>query len=239
MHQGRGWAVAVCASATLAVASVAGAQEVRFAGFTNGCFGAVGAGTDCVPGSGDVFESLLVGGGVLRYLNSTFDETTAGGFLGLGGTAQTLVRNFNNLGSFVIDPAAAPIAPGEENLTDTRFVLRVTFTDPLGIVGGQSQTYGASIAGSVRRLATPGNPPAGGYFVDFDDNDPFVLATAGGPSFTLEVADLNVNPTAVAASVTANVTANVTAVPEPAPMALVAGGLLLLVGTTLRRRARA
>jgi hypothetical protein len=234
MQHSTRWAAALCASASLAAAA-AGAQEVHFAGYTNGCFGAVGsAAGSCTPGGANVFESILVGNGVLRYVNSTFDETTAMGELALGGSPQTSVRNVNNFGSFVIDGSVAPVFPAEENLTNTRFALRVTFSDPLGIVGGQSTLFDATITGSVRQ--NPIGNLNGGYAIDFDNNDPMVFTYGPGRTFTLEIADLNVNPTPGATSVTGFITAST--VPEPATVALFGTGLLL-VGAAARRRSRA
>src|SRR5437588_8198870 len=89
--------------------SVARADEVFIAGFTNGCFGAA-----CAPGA------TATSGG-LTYSNSTFLGTTANGFRGLGGNANP-GSNFNNLGSISLSTASQSY--------NTPFTLQITFTAP-------------------------------------------------------------------------------------------------------------
>src|SRR5690349_16518769 len=101
------WVAAVCAAGFIGHAHVAAAQtEVRFSGFTNGCFSLVGA-PACTPTFTNAFQSGIstggAGGNVLTYYNATFDEWTVSGFLALGGSPLTSAGNFNNLGAFGIN----------------------------------------------------------------------------------------------------------------------------------------
>ncbi len=90
------------------------ARAVEFIGFTNGCFG-----QDCTPISNSSPTSTQIGG--LVYNSSTFQVTSAGGFVGIGNTAAT--PNFNNLGSFSLDNT--PYA-----YDGSHFDLLVSFTAP-------------------------------------------------------------------------------------------------------------
>lgn len=78
-------AIAVIAIMTIGQ-GVAQADEVLIAGHTNGCFS---TNPGCPPpaNSAAVQTASLFG---LSYVNSTFSETTAGGFLALGGNPLPL-----------------------------------------------------------------------------------------------------------------------------------------------------
>ncbi|MGB8508162.1 MAG: lamin tail domain-containing protein, partial [Pyrinomonadaceae bacterium] len=106
------------------------ADEVTVAGYTNGCFCTVPP---------DTAELQMDG----SYTNSVFSGTTSINFLGFGaGPATPPARNVNNLGSF---------APSNDG---GGFTLRVTFTEPQGIIGSNSVLIPAQI---------------GGPFIDFDN----------------------------------------------------------------------
>ncbi|HUE82397.1 MAG TPA: hypothetical protein VMM84_09820, partial [Pyrinomonadaceae bacterium] len=105
------------------------ADEVTFAGSTGGCFGA-----GCVPGgTGQAQTASLLG---LTYHGSIFDGTTSSGFLAIGNVSNP-PTNVNNLGSFTLSGAA-------NNYAGQTFTLRITFTAPPGITGGQEATFSAT-----------------------------------------------------------------------------------------------
>src|SRR5687767_9824383 len=111
------------------------ADEVLISGNTNGCFGAA-----CVlPSTGVAPQSATVVG--LTYNNSTFSGTTVGGFLGIGNSPSP-PGNVDNLGSLTLTGDAGAY-------TGQSFTLRVTFTDPQGITGSNSQTFTAELTGTV------------------------------------------------------------------------------------------
>lgn len=159
----------------------------------------------------------------LSYSNSTFDNTTVGGFLGLGGNPSP-GSNFNNLGSFTLSGS-------HNDYTGHTFDLEVTFTAPATISGGGDAVFHADLVGSVS------SNHKGGVFINFD-NAPqtftFSNPSATG-SFEFWVNDVSIAP-GQAASVTGNILGAQQAVPEPASLGVIGLGV---VGLLSRRRIKA
>ena len=213
-------ALSIALLSILAVgSSEARADEVTIAGYTNGAFN-----NPAPPNTSATQTASLFG---LTYVNSTIlPGTTVNGFRGIGGNPTAPpTQNTNNLGAF-------NLANTQAVYNGNTFTLRVTFTAPTGINGGNTSLFSATLMGSVLSNGD------GGAQIDFN-NTPILFtfsnASASG-SFIFSVNDVTLDP-GQTASITGQITAaQQTAIPEPTTMLLLGTGLAGVASRIRKRR---
>lgn len=229
IRNSRKWATAVLSCAVAVAPGTVAAQSVPYAGYTNGCFG-----TACTPGTTNVFATAVLGG--LTYQNASFGGTTLAGFAAIGNVQHGLGgMESDNLGALYLDSS-----PFDYN--GSVFHLAVTFTLP----GSINANYTANLSGKV-------SSNQGGVFIDFDNTAQSFAWVGANTTGTLS---LSVNDASIIAPTGSGVTGiqlsgnlfvteqgggpgGGSITPEPATLALLAPGLLGVVGVLRRRRSNA
>ena len=203
----RKFGLALIGAAALAGSSAASAA-IEFSGTTQGCFSLTSAPCAPVSNTGSFFG--------LSFNTGSFDQfTSAGGFVGIGGTVNPITNSIDSLG-FVSQDGSA------NNYTGDFFTLLVNFTLPTGVSGGG--TFQALLTGSVSGANN------GGVHFSFNPSTQIFHSSQG--DFTLTVDNFTVGGGNTATPITGFIQA---AVPEPATWAMMLVGFAG-IGMAMRRR---
>lgn len=185
------------------------ADQMTFTGTTTGGFNAD------MPSNMDTYKGLTFNGG-------TFTGTTAGNQVAIG--TNDPIDNFGIV-SLATDPN------GTMKYGGTTFTLLIDFTDPNGIIGGQTSNFVAKVTGTV----TDDN---GGVTLNFNPNKQsysFNDGTTMG-TFTLNLNNVSIKP-GFSNDISGKITEQSTAVtPEPNSLMLLGTGFVSAAGMLMRRR---
>ena len=215
----------VLAGAILALAAVAlpaSAQNINFAGFTNGCFGACNVQSLSTSALQTASAFSSPNQNVLRYQNSQFNVSVpSGSTVNLTGAPTPIgTQNVNNFGAFYVQCGRTCF-----HTLNTTFDLMITLTSPTS----SQVIFNGLLTGFL-------NKGAQGFNLVFTNTPANVTWTAGAGngSAIITVNNVSANGGADLFNISGAITAQVT--PEPATMFLFGTGLFGLFGVARRRR---
>ncbi len=184
------------------------ADQMTFTGSTTGGFnGDSPSATDTVSG--------------LTFNAGNFNSTTSGNTASVGSTSTGTFGTLTLLGT-----SGSTVKYG-----GTAFTLLIDFTDPTGIIGGQSSSFVAKVTGTVM-------DDNGGVTINFNPNKESYTFANGSDAgtFTLDLNNLSIQP-GNTNDISGTLTEKSTAVtPEPNSLILPDTGLLSAAVMLMRRR---